>query len=270
MTQQRQRRFSTCSALLASNAVWTTGGHTTNTTTTNNNNNNIHHHTFRIPGHNSTAFLHHNLAATATLALPGVIPKPLSRQSEPLLYPPGTLSPPATTLAVTALPANGNAVAGASTTTSTSTSTSTSTLEAKKRRSSRDLQVVKTLVCLVLLFFTMWAPIFVVFLLIMRDALYHLTQVSSQAFLGAMCVAYLNAVLNPLAYGLSTERLRVCLRALLTCSGRLRRSTSPARASNGAGAGSVGGGGGGGSVRVVLRNGGGRAAAKSSGGTSVS
>ena len=263
MTQQRQRRFSTCSALLASNAVWTTGGHTAT-----NNNNNIHHHAFRIPGHNSTAFLHHNLAATATLALPGVVPKPLSRQSEPLKYPPGTLSPHATTLAVTALPANANAIASAST--STTTSTSTPTLEAKKRRSSRDLQVVKTLVCLVLLFFTMWAPIFVVFLLIMRDALYHLTQVSSQAFLGAMCVAYLNAVLNPLAYGLSTERLRVCLRALLTCSGRLGRSTSPARASNGAGAGSVGGVGGGGSVHVVLRKGGGRAAAKSSGGTSVS
>ena len=78
----------------------------------------------------------------------------------------------------------------------------------------------------------------------MRDALYHLTQVSSQAFLGAMCVAYLNAVLNPLAYGLSTERLRVCLRALLTCSGRVGEVNVSRQSQQRGGGGECGRGGG--------------------------
>ncbi|XP_076472260.1 uncharacterized protein LOC143301754 [Babylonia areolata] len=95
----------------------------------------------------------------------------------------------------------------------TTTTATTSTLDARRRRSSRELQVVRTLVCLVLLFLLMWAPIFVVFLLIMRDAYLDVMHVSSQAFLGAMCLAYLNAVVNPLAYGLSTDRLRHYLRA---------------------------------------------------------
>nr|KAG5693698.1 hypothetical protein BaRGS_008340 [Batillaria attramentaria] len=152
MAQQRQRRFSTSSALNAKH-VWTTA---------NNHNNNSN----------------------------------------------SSIPPPSPTSPVFSSCATATAISGG-------------TLDLRRRKTTRDIQVVKTLIYLVVLFFAMWAPIFVVFLLISRDAQLNITLVSSQAFLAAMCVGYCNAVVNPLAYGLSTGKLRGYLKRVMTCSSRL-------------------------------------------------
>ena len=102
-------------------------------------------------------------------------------------------------------------------------------LEARRQSCSRNMQVMKTLVYLVLLFLVLWAPLFIVFVLIMLDAHHDVMQLSSQAFVATLCLAYCNAVLNPLAYGLSTERFRASLLAFFTCSGRLTGSASLGR-----------------------------------------
>lgn len=102
-----------------------------------------------------------------------------------------------------------------------------------RRRNRREVQVVRTLVYLVVLFFVMWAPIFIVFVLIMRDGLLDAQQISSHSFLAAMCVAYCNAIINPLAYGLSTDKLRSYLKSVLDCSPLPRRPSLPPAVSNG-------------------------------------
>lgn len=91
------------------------------------------------------------------------------------------------------------------------------TLNLRMRRNKRDLQVVHTLIYLIVLFFAMWTPIFVVFVLLTMDGVSDSMQVTTHCFLGAISVAYLNAIVNPLTYGLSLETLREQIKTIVFC-----------------------------------------------------
>ena len=85
-----------------------------------------------------------------------------------------------------------------------------STLDFKKRRDKRDFRIVKTLFSLLVFFFVMWTPVFIVFVFIVADQ--HMT-ISSHVFVYSIAMCMGNAVVNPFYYGMMIERLRARLKS---------------------------------------------------------
>ncbi|XP_041370276.1 free fatty acid receptor 4-like [Gigantopelta aegis] len=90
-----------------------------------------------------------------------------------------------------------------------------STLDFKKRRDKRDFRIVKTLFSLLVFFFVMWTPVFIVFVFIVAD---QKMIISSQVFVFTIAMCMGNAIINPLYYGMMVERLRARLRTCFNCS----------------------------------------------------
>ncbi|XP_062612837.1 free fatty acid receptor 4-like [Saccostrea cucullata] len=82
------------------------------------------------------------------------------------------------------------------------------TTKSIKSREQRDFRLVKNLILLVVLFLVMWLPIFIVFVLLQADGMDDEMEVSSQAFIGALCVALGNACVNPFLYGIMNEKVK--------------------------------------------------------------
>ncbi|XP_041370617.1 free fatty acid receptor 4-like [Gigantopelta aegis] len=89
-----------------------------------------------------------------------------------------------------------------------------SSMSHKKRRDKRDFRIAKKLFCLLVFFFVMWAPIFVVVVFIGADQ--HM-RISSHVFVSSIAVCMGNAVVNPLYYGVVVERLRPRLSSCSKC-----------------------------------------------------
>ncbi|XP_064629921.1 somatostatin receptor type 5-like [Lineus longissimus] len=81
-------------------------------------------------------------------------------------------------------------------------------------RNRRDFRVVKMLVSTVGIFTLMWLPMCIVFLLILKDGITESMKTSSWAFLLATCIAFANACVNPIIYGLFNEKFRLEIRKL--------------------------------------------------------
>ncbi|XP_061194882.1 free fatty acid receptor 4-like [Saccostrea echinata] len=82
------------------------------------------------------------------------------------------------------------------------------TTKSIKSREQRDVRLVKNLILLVVLFLVMWLPIFIVFVLLQAYGMDDEMEVSSQTFIGALCVALGNACVNPFLYGIMNEKVK--------------------------------------------------------------
>lgn len=76
-----------------------------------------------------------------------------------------------------------------------------------RRRNERDFRVVRMMLLLVGLFLAMWTPVFVCLLGIEHDGTSHTMTMHSQYLFAATCLAYANAGVNPLIYGLINRTL---------------------------------------------------------------
>ncbi|XP_064600857.1 free fatty acid receptor 4-like [Liolophura sinensis] len=76
-----------------------------------------------------------------------------------------------------------------------------------RRRDERDFRVVRMMLLLVGLFLAMWTPVFVCLLGIEHDGTSHTMTMHSQYLFAATCLAYANAGINPLIYGLINRTL---------------------------------------------------------------
>ncbi|XP_064630655.1 free fatty acid receptor 4-like [Lineus longissimus] len=75
-------------------------------------------------------------------------------------------------------------------------------------RNQREFRVVKMLVSTVVAFAIMWLPMALLFLLVLKDGITEAMRTSSWAFLLAVCIAFANACINPIIYGLFNQEIR--------------------------------------------------------------
>ncbi|CAH1782764.1 unnamed protein product, partial [Owenia fusiformis] len=83
-------------------------------------------------------------------------------------------------------------------------------------RNQRDFKVIRRLLYVVVPFILLWAPVFACLLLILHDEVTERFTLSSQFYLFSMCVAYVNASMNPLFYCLKNENFHKGIRNVLT------------------------------------------------------
>jgi hypothetical protein len=76
-------------------------------------------------------------------------------------------------------------------------------------RNRRDFRTVKMLVSTVVIFGLMWLPMCIVFILILGDGITEAMHTRSWAFLLAACIAFANACVNPIIYGLFNDKFRL-------------------------------------------------------------
>lgn len=82
-------------------------------------------------------------------------------------------------------------------------------------RVNKHIKVVRVLFLNVVLVLLMWIPIIVVIMLIFVDGRRPTEDTNfflrSHHFIGALIVAYLNTIVNPLLYGMLSDSFRICL-----------------------------------------------------------
>ena len=88
----------------------------------------------------------------------------------------------------------------------------------------RNVQVINTLVLLVVLFFLMLTPLFIIFFLIQQDATNESFVVPSHALIWVIVVCFANAFINPFLYGYLNNRLKRRLASV--CKWRRRKKVS--------------------------------------------
>ena len=81
-------------------------------------------------------------------------------------------------------------------------------------RTRRDRKIITMLVTVVVVFVVSWIPMFLVFVLMLYDGLSQALIVRSHYFLLAICIAFTNACINPIIYGVMNTNFTSALHAL--------------------------------------------------------